>query len=241
MSGRDFFGSSAVMDRADDGDQLCAPFLSALPITGVAISTLSDPFGAETVSASDASAARLDEIQLDLGEGPCWQAMRTLTPVLEPDVQHTSSEDWPAALIALRETGLGAVFAFPMRIGAVGIGSVDLFSSDAQELPDDLVRSAVVLTEVAARQVLHRALERAEAESPGQWAGGKYSRRDVHQAAGMVSAQTGATTEDALLILRAYAYTAGQSVLELSARVLDRVVDFTDPNDSASQRGTRHD
>ncbi|TFC66016.1 hypothetical protein E3O54_12100 [Cryobacterium sp. TMT2-4] len=32
---------------------LCSPFLRVLPVTGVAISTLGAPFGAETVCASD--------------------------------------------------------------------------------------------------------------------------------------------------------------------------------------------
>ena len=39
--------------------------------------------GAETVAASSALAARLDELQLDPGESPCWDAMEQGRPLLE--------------------------------------------------------------------------------------------------------------------------------------------------------------
>lgn len=72
--------AAAALRRADVGDDLCAPFLSVLPVAGIAISTVGNPFGSERVCASDAIAARLDEIQIDLGEGPCWEAVRTGMP-----------------------------------------------------------------------------------------------------------------------------------------------------------------
>ena len=53
------------------------PFVAFLPVTGAAVSTLGDVLGSETLSASDAHAARLDEVQFDLGEGPCWDALRS--------------------------------------------------------------------------------------------------------------------------------------------------------------------
>ncbi|TFC54609.1 hypothetical protein E3O47_01200 [Cryobacterium sp. TMT2-17-1] len=62
-------GVNVVMSRSDrqsfglaveelrnanlNSTHLCSPFLRVLPVTGVAISTLGAPFGAETVCASD--------------------------------------------------------------------------------------------------------------------------------------------------------------------------------------------
>lgn len=231
----EFTRAAAALHSASVDDDLCAPFLMVLPVTGIAISTVGNPFGSETVCASDMTAARWDEIQLDLGEGPCWEAVRTGMPVLEPDVQRTTSSRWPVALEAMQATGLGAVFAFPMRLGTLDIGVVDLYTNTPSTLDPGPVRQAAALTEAAARQVLSRALLRIESEAEGtpETAAGEYSRREVHQAAGILAAQTGAHVDDALLILRGHAFAAGRSVRDLAADVVARVVDFTDHNDDA--------
>jgi hypothetical protein len=234
MSGGGFVAAVTAIQRAGDDDDLSAPFLSVLPVSGAAISTLGDPFGSETVSASDAGAARLDELQLDLGEGPCWEAMSAGVPVLEPDVQATESSRWPVALMALREARLGAVFAFPMRVGILSIGAVDLYDENAGTLPASAVRDATVMTDLVARSVLRRALTRAERDGTEQRReDGRWSRREVHQASGMLAAQTGVSVGDALLLLRAFAYTSRRTVRELAADVIARRVDLADPDPSA--------
>lgn len=233
MSGGGFVAAVAAIQRAGDDDDLSAAFLSVLPVSGAAISTLGDPFGSETVSASDAGAARLDELQIDLGEGPCWEAMHTGAPVLEPDVQAVESTRWPVALMALREARLGAVFAFPMRVGILSIGAVDLYDQNAGTLPASAVRDATVMTDLVARSVLRRALIRAEhAGAEQERVAGRWSRREVHQASGMLAAQTGVRVDDALLLLRAFAHTSGRTVRELAADVVARRIDLADPDPS---------
>jgi hypothetical protein len=235
MSGRGFVSAITALQQAEIDEDLCAPFLAALPVTGVAISTLGDPFGSETVCASDAAAARLDEIQLDLGEGPCWQALRSGVPVLEPNLQTTTADQWPIALSQMRDTQLGSVFAFPMHVGTLNVGAVDLYSQAPVPLPATAVRDAVALVHVVARRVLHRALIRvSRAGGDDQRDDGRYSRREVHQASGMLAAQTGASAADALLLLRAYAHSAGRTVRDLSADVIARNVDFTEHSESGS-------
>ena len=64
---------------------LCGPCVELLPVTGAAVSTLSGPINNETVCASDDVAFRIDELQFDLGEGPCWEAFAARRPVLVPD------------------------------------------------------------------------------------------------------------------------------------------------------------
>ncbi|WIB77970.1 GAF and ANTAR domain-containing protein [Curtobacterium sp. MCPF17_002] len=240
LSGAGFSAGVAALRDAGAHGSLCAPFLAALTVTGAAISTLGEAWGSETVCASDPVAARLDEIQLDLGEGPCWEALRTGVPVFEPDVQAATSDRWPVALMGMQEAQLGAVFAFPMRVGLLAVGVVDLYDQRAGPLPAAAVRGAAAMVHVAARLVLHRALLRAEVGSPEyERGGGLYSRREVHQASGMLAAQTGATVSDALLLLRAYAYAAGRTVRDLSADVIARRVDFTDDNDPGGYEETK--
>lgn len=51
-------------------------------------------------------------------------------------------------------------------------------------------------------------------------------RAEIHQATGMIAAQTGVSPVDALPLLRARAYTAGRSMLAVSRDVLTHRIRF---------------
>lgn len=207
---------------------LCQPLVAALGVSGAAVSTLGIPLGSETVCATDPGVARLDEIQLDLGEGPCWEALATRRPVLEPDVQHSGSTSWPVAREALHATGLGAVFAFPLVAAGINVGALDLYSEKAQPLTPRQVKDAVFLSTIVARQVLTRAVNTAtEQGTEGDVRESPYSRREVHQATGMIVAQMHIAAGDALLVLRGHAFATGRTVREAAADVVARELDFT--------------
>ena len=130
MPDRAAFGA-AVAELSTAHEQrtsLCRPFMRALPISGAAISTLGGPFGTETVCASDTRTARIDELQFDLGEGPCWDALRMRRPVLTNDVKGSAHPAWPVFVEALGDVKVGALYAFPLAIGSLDIGAVDLYS-----------------------------------------------------------------------------------------------------------------
>ena len=207
---------------------LCRPFLAVLPLTGAAISTLGPPFGSETVSASDATAARLDELQFDLGEGPCWDALTSRQPVLAADLRGERPR-WPLFTEALGDTDVGSLFAFPLALGSLNIGAVDLYSREAGALTAAQVGDATTLSSICARQVLRRTLadqpppvDSDDANNDG------FSRREVHQATGMVLAQLGVSAADALLVINGYAFARGRSVREVAADIVARRIDFAD-------------
>src|SRR3954471_20016086 len=83
-------------------------FANVFDVTGVAVSTLGDLLGTETLSASDRQAARLYELQFDLGEGAWWDALRTGSPVLEHDLREPR-HSWPAFTDAIREDGIASI------------------------------------------------------------------------------------------------------------------------------------
>ena len=55
-----------------------------------------------------------------------------------------------------------------------------------------------------------------------QLTGFSADRAEIHQATGMISAQAGVTLVDALLLLRARAYSTNRTMLDISRDVLDR-------------------
>lgn len=210
------------------GDDLCAPFVGVTGVAGAALSTLGRPLGSQTVCASNAVAARIDEIQIDLGEGPCWEALSTRHPVLESDIQRGGGSNWPAAREAFRSLRIGALFAFPMHVGDLSVGSVDLFSHTARPLAPALVEDVSVLASIAAHQVLRRVLQDLDSADEGM-SEGPYSRREMHQASGMIAAQLRIGVDDALVVLRAHAFSSGRTVRAVAVDVIDRRITFDNP------------
>lgn len=203
---------------------LCQPFLESLPVARAAISTLQDPFDVETVCATDALAARLDELQIDLGEGPCWQALSTRSPVLITAGSPNSA--WPSLSSAIASSGIHSVFAFPLIVGALGIGAVDLYLDTPEPLTAADIGHAETLAGIAAMQVLNQAIERRPDADGGHVTESPYSRREVHQATGMVIAQAKVSPADALLLIRARAFAEGLPVREIATRIINRKITF---------------
>lgn len=203
---------------------LCADLVHALPVQHAAISTMGDPFEVETICASDAVAAELDETQLDLGVGPAWRARATGAPVLSPDFRRTSNDEWPMLSSAARVHRIRSVYAFPMTVGLVDVGVVDLYATDVDAMDDADVAKAALMAGSAALGILQRALDEVDAEPA---ACTPSPRRFVHQATGMVIAQLRVAPEEALLIIRGHAFATGTSVREVAEAIIAREIDFS--------------
>lgn len=223
--GRDSFAMALrALTSARPGDDLCGPFVDVTQMTGAVISTLGHPLGSQTVCASTDVAARIDEIQIDLGEGPCWDALRTRRPVIETDLRR-GGDSWPAAREAFRSLDIGALYAFPLYVGELNVGVVDLYSTRAQPFSDESVHDVSMLAAVTSRHLLQRALDASGNGEEGM-PPGPHSRREVHQATGMVAAQLAVSVDDALLVLRGRAFSDGRTVSEIAADVVARRLTF---------------
>lgn len=194
------------------------PFVDALPVTGASVSTLGGVLGSETLSATDARAALLDELQLDLGEGPCWDALRTARPVSEPALQENGRLRWPALVGAVQSEAIRSLFAFPLAIGSVRLGAVDLYSEHPIVLDADDERKAAVLADVVSRHILRAALEESTLGLEDQQ---PLSRRVIHQATGVVLAQLELSPDDARLMIQGHAFATGRPMTEISEDIVD--------------------
>lgn len=212
----------AVRVGAVDGAALCEPYLRGFPIDGVAISTLGSSFSAETVAASDPTATRLDEIQLDLGEGPCWDAITSDAPISVPDT--TIETRWPLFADAVSSIDIRAVFAFPLTFAGFPIGAVDVYSRTPGPLTNTLVRDITAASAMTSLRVLTAVLRDTREEQSSN----PSSRRIVHQATGMLLAHYGTTPENALLLLRAHAFAHDRSVMDVADDIVNHRHSFPD-------------
>lgn len=212
-------------------DDLCAPYLSNLPITGVAVSLFGGTAAETLVAASDNLAARLDELQFNLGEGPRWRALKTRLPVLLGDAQATVDGEWPVFHKALEGTAAAALFVFPLTVGAVDLGVVELYHTAPGPLSRSDQSTAAVLAGQTAWYLLRKILNVNSAETDPSLEPGLMSRREIHQATGMVLAQSGASAAESLLMLRAYAFANDLSLKATAAAVLDGRLSFGPQDD----------
>ncbi len=221
----------AISTAHETRSNLCRPFLAVAPVTGASVSVLAGSNGQSTMCSSDATSALLDEMQFDLGEGPCWQALSTRLPVLSPRVRVEENTVWPIFAQTLRDDprnrDVQAIYAFPLVVGSLDIGAVDLYSTREGDLTSSQVTNVLELAGLTAWQVLRRILADGTAGTESEDATEAGSRREVHQATGMVLAQMGISAADAALLLRAHAFSTGRSVREVASDVVERRIDFS--------------
>ena len=113
--------------------------MEQLGISGAGISIVTRAGNRGAVCSTDETAAGIEDLQFTLGEGPCIDAVHAGAPVLVPDLQHSEdlrAERWPAFLPGAIAAGVRAVFAFPLQIGAITIGALDLYRSSPGPLQD---------------------------------------------------------------------------------------------------------
>lgn len=223
----DFFAAAlGEVDRAPDPPRaFCEVFRNVFPVSGAAVSTLGEVMGSETLAASSTQAARLDELQFDLGEGPCWDAMTTGKAVLQPDIAGNGHSRWPSFSDALVSEGVSSVFAFPLGVGPLRFGAIDLYSTDRVRLDDTQTRHATAMADVVSRHVLRRAIASVGIEPDDTR--NAFSRRLVHQATGMVLAQINVSADDALLVIEGHAFAAGRSTMEVAQEIIGGQLRFS--------------
>lgn len=207
------------------GDDLCAPFVDLLPVSGASISVFRRSGNSTTVCTSDPLAQRLDAMQFGLGEGPRWVVARTGKPAICADVAHETHPDWPVFGASLQTLDVGALFAFPILTGPVLLGVVDLYRRTPGPLDHDATSQALSLARKVAAPAVREAL-RSAAEGDSPQAKAPALRREVHQAVGMVFVQLDVTTAEALSLLRAYAFSTNRPLEEVAQDVVGRRLDF---------------
>ena len=198
---------------------LTAPILQMVSATGASVATMGY-LPVETVAASDSRAARLDEAQFDLGEGPCWDAVDTRAPVLQPDLQESGAARWPALVHSLQREDIGGLYAFPMTVGSLVMGAVDLYRTGSQPLLNDEVFRATAIAAVLGPYVLRRALARIAGDEPAPDES-PFSRRMVHQATGFVMAQLGVSASEAEMLIRGRAFASGRTMRETASGIIE--------------------
>jgi len=215
--------------RPDTGlpQLLCEEVVETLPVSGASLSFMQDPSTPGLLAASGEAAARQRVLQFDLGEGPAVDAYTTGRLVQQADLAKDGPRQWPLYAPAAVAAGVAAVFAFPLQIGGIRLGVLDLCRDTPGPLDDDTLTHTLHFVDAAVAVLLHiegggHGIPAGE-DTIDDWLG---SSPEVHQATGMVSVQAAVGLAEALLLMKARAFSADRSLLDIARDVVSRVIRF---------------
>jgi hypothetical protein len=202
--------------------RLCGACPGIVGVNGAGVMLMSGDIPTGSLCTSNAVSHLIEELQYTLGEGPCVDAYQQDQVVAEPDLADPLTRRWFAFTPPALAAGVRAVFGFPLRVGAVRLGALNFYRDESGPLTDDQHADALVIADVVARWVLE-----AQAGAPAdEVAAGLEIGADfhfvVHNAAGMVSVQLGVSVTEAIIRLRAYAFSNDRLLADVAEDVVAR-------------------
>jgi hypothetical protein len=215
------------MEGTEEGAaRLCDVCAHVVAMTGAGIMLMAGEVPRGSVCSSNQVSALIEDLQYTFGEGPCVDAYHQDRPVLEPDLAGPAVSRWLAFTPSAVAAGARAIFGFPLQVGAVRLGALNLYRDQPGRLTDDQHADALVMASVAARAVLTMQAQAPPGGLAAELESGSDFRFVVHQASGMVAAQLDTSVTEALIRLRAYAFANDRLLADIAEDVVSRRLRF---------------
>ena len=209
---------------------MCEACVSATEVDGGGVGLLSSDGVRSVLCATDDVSLALEGVQTDLAEGPCLDAARGRTPVLISDLRDPREgvrQRWPFFIPEAERLQVRGVFVFPLRIGGIVLGTLELYRREAGRMPAEQVTTALRSADDIGTALI-------DVDGPEGVARIGSLAASVHQAAGMVMVQLDTTVDAAMAQLRARAFAESLSLTELAGQVVSGRRRFTrDPEEQA--------
>ncbi|MFE9256327.1 GAF and ANTAR domain-containing protein [Streptomyces sp. NPDC006879] len=179
---------------------------------------------------TDRTSAVMEDLQITVGEGPSVDAWEARDPAMHPDLSHPGLLDrWPGFAPLAHGEGVRAVFAFPLQVGAVRLGTLSLYRYRPGPLAQEQSGDAMLLAGIALDQLLALSQQSGGQERAALGVGEDSLK--IYQATGMAASQMAVPIEEAFSRLRAHAFSAGLPLSSIAEQLLEGVVTF-EPQDN---------
>jgi hypothetical protein len=215
---------AALPVTADSGPAagLCDACADLIGVDGAGVMLMSGDIPRGSLCASGDVSNLIEELQYTLGEGPCVDAYQQDRVVTESDLADPALGRWPSFTPPVVRAGVRAVFGFPMRVGTVRLGALNLYRDRPGSLSAGQHADALVAADVAARWVLDSQARAPAGVVAEELEAGADFHYIVHNAAGIVSGQEGITVTESLVRLRAFAYSSDRPLADVARDVVAR-------------------
>ncbi len=152
---------SSTQETLDKVVSIATELIGACDLVGISVV---HPDGIDTPAASGEALRRVDELQFELKEGPCYDALRTHATMCSPDL--ATDPRWPRwGPLVTAEIGMFSIVSYRLFTSGDTLGALNLYSGtpdafDADDIYDGEALAAHVAVALAgAENVEH--LERA--------------------------------------------------------------------------------
>ncbi|RZT86931.1 GAF domain-containing protein [Pseudonocardia sediminis] len=207
-------------DVVDQLDRLAGHCAELLDVDAVGVVLLDGHDHLRVAASTDEQTDWMGLFQVEVGEGPAVDCVRSGTAVGVPDPAAGAAR-WPGFVEALSRGGvLGAVHALPLRLRGETIGAVSLFRRRPGGLSEADLGLGQALADVAtigvlAERTAHRGQVLAE-----QLKTALNSRVAIEQAKGVLAQRGGLTLDAAFDRLRRYARSHDRRLAEIATEVV---------------------
>jgi ANTAR domain len=221
---------AALAGRRVSVADVCAVVVRSAQVSGAWV-TASNAGGPDFVlCVTDSVAEQLAELQLMLGEGPCFDVLASAAPVLAADLgEEESGRRWPGFAPQAGRLGVAAVFAFPLMIGVIRAGVMGLYRSAPGPLVAGSFGDGLLLADAATVLLLDGLHDGADGADgtvgpvlDGQAQELVLRRAEIDQATGMLTVQLSVSAGEAFARLRAYAYAHDQRLADVAHEIVAR-------------------
>jgi GAF domain/ANTAR domain len=201
-------------------ERLCLALTHHVSADGAAIHLMSSDGSDGVAAASSNRCKALVELEFTTGEGPSHDAFIRRKPVLIPDLRSTDGPRWPGYASAAVDAGARAVFAFPLHVGAAGLGVLDLYVDQPGSLPEDDLAMALMFAQIATEVLLDGRMTTPEGELNPELASALDYRAEIYQAQGMLMVSLGVGLAEALVRMRAHAFSEDRPLIEVAHEII---------------------
>jgi transcriptional regulator with GAF, ATPase, and Fis domain len=148
-----------------DPEELLWACVQMLPVDGASLVLRTDAQGWHRIAATDEVAARIDEVQRRVAEGPGVEAVATGLPVQVPDWPHATTR-WPRFAASLGTEATGAMFGLPLTTDTTVLGVLNLYRTRPGTVDPRKLNAAWLAADAIARQELNLG-DSARNDQPG--------------------------------------------------------------------------
>jgi GAF domain-containing protein len=205
-------------ELADALQDVVAATGAVFGVDGAALSLLDEQDELRWVAASDPAVELVERAQLDLGEGPCLEAVAGDRVVATPDL--LGDGRWPRTEAVTRHHRLRAVLAAPIRVDDVPVGSLNLYAREVRQWSEADLQAIEAYAAVVADLLVSELHREQHGDKVGQLEHALLSRVLVEQAKGVLMARLGLGSRPAFERLRRQAREQRRKLDEVAREVV---------------------
>ncbi len=215
--------------------RLCTVCAEFIKVTAAGI-TIMGGDNAGPICVSSPQVRALEDLQFTIGQGPCRDAFHHGAPVHAARLDEAASDRWPPFVDLAQASGIGAVFAYPLVSKGARIGVLTLYHHDEGELTQDQHDDSLALGEI----VTETLLSLQDAAPAGTLGAGLDDavtyRAETYQASGMIAIQLQIPASEALLRIRAHAFSNDRTLNAVAADIVARRLRLDDDRGQPEER-----